>query len=75
MKRHTRLNQEKEGKVVHQEKGREQTAVEFADPETMLRYDAAQTVVPAALAERLSNSVENEPKPPRTWWRRLFGGS
>jgi hypothetical protein len=75
MKRHTRLNQQKEENIVHQEKGREQTAVEFANAETMLRYDAAQTVVPPALAERLRHSVENEPKPPLCWWRRLFGGS
>jgi hypothetical protein len=75
MKRHTRLNEEKEEKVVHQETGREQTAVEFANPETMLRYDAAQTAVPPALAERLSHSVENEPRPARCWWRRLLGGS
>ncbi|MDA1275880.1 MAG: hypothetical protein O2960_17835 [Verrucomicrobia bacterium] len=46
---------------------------EFTTVEEMIRFDAAQTEVPVEIAERLSASIQTEPKPPRTWWRRFFG--
>jgi hypothetical protein len=45
-------------------------AREFATPEEALRYDAAQTVVPPAIARRLEDSVAQEPGPKPSWWRR-----
>ncbi len=50
----------------------QQTAAsEFATVEELLRYDAAQTKVPPSIAERLDKSLESEPKPTRSLWRRL----
>jgi len=47
-------------------------AREFASAEELLRHDASQTIVPPAIAERLSQSIQNEPKPAQSWWRRLL---
>jgi hypothetical protein len=49
---------------------RQATAREFASVEELLRFDAGQTAVPPAIAERLGQSVGNEPNPSRPWWRR-----
>ena len=45
---------------------------EFASTEDLLRHDASQTPVPPAIAERLARSIQNEPKPARSWWRRIL---
>jgi hypothetical protein len=51
-------------------------AREFTSPEEMLRCDAAQTEVPAAVEERLAESIRKEGDPPEGssggWWRRMF---
>ena len=75
MNRHTsKLNQhEHEETAIHQQSAQQQTAVEFASAEEMLRHDAGQTPVPPAVAERLRKSVEREPRPARSWWRRVLG--
>jgi len=51
----------------------QQAAREFATVEEMLRCDAAQTTVPAGIAQRLQKSSADCPKPARPWWQRLFG--
>jgi hypothetical protein len=48
-------------------------AREFTSAEELLRHDAAQTIVPVAVAKRLDESIQLEPKPERSWWRRLTG--
>ena len=74
MNRHTsKLNQHQQQESALQQQGAQQTAVEFASAEEMLRHDAGQTPVPPAVAERLRQSIEQEPKPPRSLWQRLFG--
>ena len=45
---------------------------EFASTEELLRHDVSQTTVPPEIAERLARSIQNEPKPPRSWWRRFL---
>ncbi len=45
---------------------------EFATVEEMIRYDAAQCAPPTAIAHRLAESISKEPKPARSWWRRLL---
>lgn len=51
----------------------QQTAArEFASAEELLRYDAKQTTVPPAIAQRLGRSLQTEPCPPRPWWKNLF---
>lgn len=47
---------------------------EFSTPEEVLRFDAAQTVVPPTIAERLRRSVASEPAPKQSWWRRWWSG-
>lgn len=48
--------------------------VEFETAEQLLRHDAAQTPVPARVAERLKESIQDLPQPSRAWWKRFFGG-
>ena len=48
------------------------TAREFASAEEALRFDAAQTPVPDAVARRLAESTASLPPPAAPWWRRLF---
>ena len=45
---------------------------EFATAEELLRHDAEQTQVPPVIAERLTKSIQNLPRPSRTWWERLL---
>ena len=53
---------------------RQQAGQEFAGADELLRFDAAQTVVPPQIAERLKQSASNLPPPPRrAWWRNLLG--
>jgi hypothetical protein len=47
----------------------------FDSPEEVLRHDATQTPAPPAVAERLRDSLSEEPPPRAPWWRRLLGGS
>ncbi len=47
---------------------------EFASVEEMLRYDAAQTPAPPAIAQRLQKSTAESPQPRHGWWKRFFGG-
>jgi hypothetical protein len=49
-------------------------AMEFASADDLLRYDREKNPVPPELAERLNQSLLNEPKAPRPWFRRIFGG-
>ncbi len=56
-----------------QQQNASQNVREFASPEELLRHDAAQTIVPPAIEERLQRSLAAEPKPPKSWWQRLLG--
>jgi hypothetical protein len=49
------------------------SAHEFATTEEALREDRRQTVVPPAIEQRLSKSIENLPLPAKPWWKRLLG--
>ena len=57
-----------------QQQRQQAAAFEFATPEEMLRHDALHTPVPPSIAHRLQDSVSQLPAPPRSWWRRIFGG-
>ena len=75
MKRQTTRLNEHEQTGTQQHSAQEQTALEFATAEEVLRHDAAHTPVPRVVAERLQKSIEGEPKPALCWWQRLFGPS
>jgi hypothetical protein len=77
MKYHTskQKQHQQEHNQQHHHSASETQVIEFASPEEALRYDAAQTVVPPRVAERLRESIEREPRPaPASWWQRMFGG-
>ena len=71
MKRQTKLTSQEQEQLA-ETKSQQTPAREFASAEELLRHDARQTTVPPAVAERLSQSIQNEPKPERSWWRRLM---
>ena len=75
MKQQSKLNSEQQQQHAAEHQTRAQPAREFSTPEEMLRYDAANTTVPPAVAQRLQQSIGPLPPPNRSWWRRLFGGS
>jgi hypothetical protein len=74
------MKQEHEFKPKHEQEqdqqmgqqAEQQQAREFSSAEALLRFDAGQTAVPAAIAERLQKSSANLPKPSRSWWQRFF---
>jgi hypothetical protein len=45
----------------------------FDSVEELLRCDMAQTTPPPAIVARVQATLEAEPPPNRSWWRRLFG--
>ncbi len=50
-------------------------AREFATPEELLQFDAAQTEVPVEVEERLAESIRKEGDPPESsggWLRKIF---
>lgn len=51
-----------------------ETVREFATPEELLRHDRANTEVPAAVANRLGESLSAQPKPAeaKPWWKRIL---
>lgn len=72
MKRQTKLTSQEQAQL-SETKSQQMSAREFASAEELLRHDASQTTVPPAVAERLSQSIQKEPKPERSWWQRLLG--
>jgi hypothetical protein len=50
-------------------------ARQFKDADELLRFDAAQVVVPPEVARRLQKSAGQFPAPTaRPWWKNLLGG-
>lgn len=58
---------------VHDKHSTPSTVTEFDGPEDLLRQDAAQVSVPDSIAERLQESIRQEPPRPGSWWKRMFG--
>jgi hypothetical protein len=77
MKHQTKLSQEQQQsrQVGTGHQTQQQAAREFANAEELLRYDAAHTTVPPAIAQRLQKSTGDLPGPKTSWWKRLFGGT
>jgi hypothetical protein len=72
MKRHTKLTSQEQEQLA-ETKSQQTSALEFASVDEALRHDAAQTAVPAVIAERLAQSIRNLPPPERAWWQRILG--
>jgi hypothetical protein len=78
MKREFRFRkseEEKQQETARQEQSQQQGPREFNTVEEMLRHDSLLTPVPPSIGHKLNESIRAEPRPPRPWWRRLFGTS
>ena len=75
MKRQTKLTSQEQQQELSEAKSQQMAAREFATPEELLRFDASQTTVPPAVAERLGQAIQQVPKTARSWWQRFFGPS
>jgi hypothetical protein len=71
MKHELKLSQEQQQEAAHQ--SQQQAGQEFATAEELLRFDAAQTIVPQQVEQRLKRSSADLPPPRRSWWKNLFG--
>jgi hypothetical protein len=72
MKQQTKLSQEQQQQATEHQTQQPATR-EFANAEELLRYDAAHTPVPPAIAQRLKKSTGELPRPKAAWWRNLLG--
>ncbi len=60
--------------VEQQQHGLESAPLEFSSVDEMLRHDALHTPVPPSVEQRLQESLNQSPTPPRSpWWKRLLG--
>ncbi len=72
MKQQSKLSQEQQHAAAHQ--SQTQAGQEFSNAEELLRFDAAQTVVPPTIAQRLKATAgKTPPEPRRSWWQNLLG--
>lgn len=65
-------HQHQEDSAVHHAAELENQQRDFSSVEELIRYDSEQTPVPKEIAARVNESIGNEAKPARPWWRRLF---
>lgn len=72
MKRQTKLTSQEQQQELSEVKSQQTSAREFGSVEELLRYDAKQTSVPPAVADRLQTSISQTPKPAPSWWQRFF---
>jgi len=74
MKHQKKFESQEQQQQVSETKSQQKTSArEFASVEELLRYDAKQTNVPPEIAQRLGRSLQHEPRPARSWWRRWLG--
>lgn len=73
MKQKTNLTSAEQQQVAEAQ-AKQAEAREFETAEELLRHDAGQTQVPPAVAKRLDESIQREPKPAKSWWKRITGG-
>jgi len=72
MKQQKKFESQEQQQVSETQSQQKTAAREFGSVEELLRYDAKQTNVPPEIAQRLGRSLQNEPRPARSWWRRWF---
>jgi hypothetical protein len=71
MKHQSKFSQEQQPAETHQTQ--KPAGHEFASAEELLRFDAAQTTVPAPIADKLKRTTSQAAPPPNTgWFKRLF---
>jgi hypothetical protein len=71
MKHQSKLSQKQEH--VAEQQLQANMAKEFTSSDELLRHDAAQTVVPPEIAERLKRTTAAAGPPPQSsWFKRIF---
>jgi len=75
MKHQSKLSAEQQQQHAAQNQTQSQGAREFANAEELLRYDAANTTVPPAIARRLQKSTADLRGSKPSWWKRWLGGT
>jgi hypothetical protein len=73
MKPHSKFSQQQEQQAASEQQTHSEGTQEFTSPEEVLQYDAARTVVPPAVAQRLQASLDSTSFPALSWWRKLLG--
>lgn len=73
MKQQSKFSQKQEH--IEEQQAHIQPGQEFANSDELIRHDAAQTIVPPEIAQRLQHSVGDMPEPKTNWLKRLFGGT
>lgn len=66
----------RDGSEHHSEQRQDQTqqqGLEFATPEEAIRHDIENTIPPPEIAERLNQSLANEPQKETSFWARIMG--
>jgi hypothetical protein len=74
MKQQTKLIAEQQQHAAEHQTN-QQSSREFAKTEELLRFDAAHTIVPPGIEQRLQKSTAELPKPKPSWWKRFLGGT
>ena len=72
----TKLKQEHRAEETSQQIQNSETQAqvkEFANADDLLRFDSEQNPVPPEVADRLGRSLAAEPKPEKSWFKKLFG--
>ncbi len=72
MKQQKKFESQEQQRASETQSQQKTSSREFASVDELLRYDAKQTSVPPAIAQRLGRSLQNQPRPARSWWRRWF---
>jgi hypothetical protein len=72
MKQQKKFESQEQQQVSETQSQQKTSSREFGSVEELLRHDAKQTTVPPDIAQRLGRSLQNDPPPARSWWRRWF---
>ena len=70
--KHEKKFESQEQQQTSEAQSRQTTIHEFTSVEELLRFDAKRADVPPEIAQRLSRTLQNEPRPARSWWQRWF---
>lgn len=65
--------QEQSQPSIQREQAQASQEQKFETVEELLRYDSAQNPVPPTVAEKLNDTLAQEPPPEQSWWQKLFG--
>lgn len=69
----SKLRQTQKQEAISEQREKSSGAKEFSSVEELLRHDAGEIAVPAAVAVKLNESIQQAPPPDaKHWWQRFF---